>query len=290
MFRISQRTVSVAMAYILVFGPLVPLRQATADPPPDSPASHLTDYENSDHAAVIDTLWGVTQPAVLELGDDGGVDVWTDWADPAEPDAQGAYQSAASVLLDGRATPFVVEPEPGTVYFGYVYEEAHLVAGALTSPAGSVSFLGVLSITTVEYGNHEIDPVTVRAINILAQTASVAEASAQLGEISERPPADPGEEAEEADPLLQCRSMDWHGNDGFDCCQLYDDYGISRSICKRTVKACLIGCSVVAVVTVIKCAYGALQEYYNCLDRALLDYRQRLYDHGCDPAPEGYDS
>ena len=56
----------------------------------------------------------------------------------------------------------------GEVYFGYVYEEAHLVAGTLSSPVGSVPVLGLLSVTTVEYGNNEVESVTVRSLNILS--------------------------------------------------------------------------------------------------------------------------
>lgn len=301
-------SLSVALVYVLLLAPMVVIHQAMAVPVPDGPGGpSRPTYENSPHGQTIDSLWGIDDPAMLELFDldaSGSGDV------RVQSDAQisgGSWTAVDDLFVGSDLVPIELGTNPPLL--GTLLREASLVAGELSSPGNDpIAVVGMLVSATLEYDESEIEPATLYTLQIVSQHASAAAAEEFVDGMRDAEPYDPNA------PELQCVSL-WVGNDGFECCVLEKSLAAKKRACRYELladllvcvgigtgagiaclgvclqaapaafTACGIICGIVLAAGIVGCFFAAMFDYTACLANADAWYIEALVENGCWPPP-----
>ncbi len=291
----------------------------SADPLPVIPNEPPEIYKTSAHGTTIKDLFDITSEALVELTNidvngSGDISVWTDPDSLETPDGSGTWTLSDELFVTSDVETFVTETDP--VYFGTIGYSGSLVAGTMTAPGETpIAVVGLQVTTTVEYVNHEIEPVESTQIHVASRHGTIAEAEDKVDEMREAQDFDPDS------PTPMCVDPSWIGNNGVECCAFYAMLQWSLKSCMYhhlaaitacliglgggiagcfatcvktlvpstfTVKGCLIGCSMLGLAAFVVCLIGAAALRAACIADAHAQYIRDLQENGCYPPPAEY--
>lgn len=246
-------SLAVAMIYVMLLAPMLGIASQTHAAPlifEGQGTGNYPSYGNSPHGQTLESLWGITDAAIIELKPANGVEVHFA-THIGTGSVEGMWEETDRVLIDSQTILFLTETDPP--YPASATIEVFVVSGTLYGEENaSTPINGVVRATTVDWMMESLEPETVPTMLVLAQHSTIAQANQLVENVRDAEPYDPQL------PQITCYSS-WVGNNGFQCCALRNVLDRRISGCWSIFKAAVIACIGTGFMTAAGCFVGCIK-------------------------------